>query len=530
MKLYLAQLNPIVGDLQGNLEKLQGVLEGNSDVDLVVFPELFLTGYPPQDLLRKKGFLKSVVESVQQVQDLSKNYPRVTLILGTPWPQGEKLFNAALCIRDGEILAIQQKRVLSPFRGFAEATYFSPGEQTNLIKVADRNVAVALGLELDGTLASKLREARADVIVNPVAIPFRVGDLALQHASLRQIAQEAGIPVLRVGQVGGNDDLIFAGGSLAIDDEGWICALAEDFKEMGLLVDLAASKQELTGGPEDETAQVYEALVLGLRDYVHKSGMKKALIGLSGGLDSAVSAVLACAALGPENVWGITQPGPYSSPESALDAKALAENLGMRLDILNINDLYQEALHTLDEFFAGTAMNVAEENIQARLRGNLLMALSNKFGGMVLTNSNKSELAVGYCTLYGDMSGGLAPIADVYKTGVYQLAYYINRAGEIIPWNTIEKPPSAELRPDQRDDETLPPYDILDGILKLYLDGGRNKQEIIEQGYAEETVHWVLRTVDGNDYKRKQAALILRVTSPVFGEERKLPFAARKDY
>lgn len=530
MRAVLSQLNPVVGDLDGNRGKLREVLESNSEADLIVFPELFLTGYPPQDLLLKKGFLCKVEESVHQVQELSQAYPKLTIVLGTPWLENGTLFNSALVIQAGRILGLQHKRNVSKFRGFDETYYFNPGQSNTLIQIGEKVVGLALGLELDQKLALALKEAGADLVINPVAIPFQVGEYHLETQRLAKLAEELNLPILRVGQVGGNDGLIFAGGSMSLDQEGKIQAQAADFCSSVTLVDLALPGEGTVAQAVDETAQVYEALVLGLRDYIHKSGMSKVIIGLSGGLDSAVSAALATAAVGPENIWGISQPGPFSSPGSVDDARALAENLGIRFSILPITTLYDATLMALDEQFSGTAMNVAEENIQARLRGNLLMALSNKFGGLVLTNGNKSELAVGYCTLYGDMSGGFAPIADIYKTMVYQVAYYMNREREIIPWNTIEKPPSAELRPDQRDDQSLPPYDILDGIIRSHLDAGLSMDEIVAQGYAKETVDWVIKTIDSNDYKRKQAALILRITSPIHGQDRQMPFAARKHY
>lgn len=505
------------------------MVASNSQLDLIIFPELFLTGYPPKDLLLRKDFLQELEQSLLHIQDVSRTFPQVTLVVGTPWKEGNKLFNSAVVIQAGAVLGVQHKRKLTEFRLFAENHYFNPGTKSTAITIGDYTIGLALGLELDDKLAMELKAAGADVIINPVAFPFQVGEKDREPKLLSKIAAEAGIPILRVGQVGANDELIFSGESLAIDALGHFQAKLPSFESTGTLVDLSSPGTEsVEDAQDDETAQIYQALILGLRDYVHKSGMSKVIIGLSGGLDSAVVAVLAVEALGRENVWGITQPGPYSTSSSVEDARNLAENLEIRFDILPITELYDATMLSLEEHFSGTVMNVAEENIQARLRGNLLMALSNKFGGLVLTNSNKSEFAVGYCTLYGDMSGGLAVIGDIYKTIVYQLAYYINREQEVIPWNTIEKPPSAELRPDQRDDETLPPYDILDGIIKAYLDKGLSVSEIIEEGYPTETVQWVTKTIDNNDYKRRQAALILRVTSPILGQDRQMPLAVKK--
>lgn len=530
MKVYLAQLNPKVGDLEGNLVQLEQVLATNTGTDLIVFPELSLTGYPPKDLLLRGDFLRYLQDCLTRLLVISANYPQVALVVGLPWHEGDCLFNSAIVVQAGEIIGKQSKRTLTKFRLFDESRYFSPGSDHVLVKLGEEVVGLALGLELDLELAFELKSQGATLIVNPCAIPFQVRKDAKYREQLRSIAVEAGVPLLRVNQVGGNDELIFAGGSCAMAPSGHLLGTAVDFEAGGTLVDLVTTESEETTAVEDQTAQIYKALVLGLRDYVRKNGMSKVIIGLSGGLDSAVVASLATEALGSENVWGITQPGPYSTPSSVKDAQDLAKNLGIRFDILPIASLYGAMLSALEEHFSGTEMNVAEENIQARLRGNLLMALSNKFGGLVLTNSNKSELSVGYCTLYGDMSGGLAVIADVYKTMVYQLAYYINREREVIPWNTIEKPPSAELRPNQRDDETLPPYDILDSIIEEYLHGGLTPAEIVELGYGLETVQWVTRTIDNNDYKRRQAALILRVTTPVLGYDRQMPLTAKKQF
>ena len=530
MGICLAQVNPTVGDPKGNVETLRLVVQANSTEDLIVFPELFLTGYPPRDLLFQKGFLASVEQSLGEIQRFSTLYPQTAVVVGTPWLEAGRLFNAAVVIQAGSMIGIQRKRRLTKFRGFDETLYFSAGDSSVTLQLGPKTLAVALGLELDRDLAIELRKAGADLIINPAAIPFRAGEGAKYNAELSAIAKEAGTPIVRVSQVGGNDGLIFSGGSVFVDQTGDLRALVPKFQVGSALVDLAKPAEVIAPGSEDDVAEVFQGLVLGLRDYVRKSGMTKVIVGLSGGLDSAVSGVIATEALGADNVWGITQPGPYSPKSSAEDATQLAKNLKIRFDTLPIAELYEAMLISLNRQFLGTKINVAEENIQARLRGSQLMALSNKFGGLVLSNSNKSELSVGYCTLYGDMCGGLAPLADLYKTMVYQLAYYINRKGEIIPWSTIEKPPSAELRPDQRDDETLPPYDILDGIIKAHLDDGLGTAEIISQGYDEETVLWVIDTIGKNDYKRLQAALILQVTSPIYGTERNMPIAVRKRF
>ena len=530
MGICLAQVNPTVGDLRGNVDTLCLVVQANSTEDLIVFPELFLTGYPPQDLLFQKGFLAGVQQSLGEIQKFSTLYRQTAIVVGAPWLEAGQLFNAAVVIKAGSIISIQRKRRLTRLRGFDETLYFSAGESSVPLRLGSKTLAVALGLELDLDLAIELREAGADLIINPAAIPFRVGQGAKHNSKLSTIAKGARMPIVRVSQVGGNDGLIFSGGSVFVDGTGDLRALVPKFQVGCALVDLAKPAEVIAPGAEDDVAELFQGLVLGLRDYVRKNGMTKVIVGLSGGLDSAVSGVIAAEALGADNVWGVTQPGPYSPASSAEDAAQLAKNLKIRFDILPITELYKAMLVSLNRQFSGTKMNVAEENIQARLRGSQLMALSNKFGGLVLSNSNKSELSVGYCTLYGDMCGGLAPLADLYKTMVYQLAYYINRDREIIPRQTIEKPPSAELRPDQRDDETLPPYDILDGIIKAHLDDGLSTGEIISQGYDKDTVLWVIDTIGKNDYKRLQAALILQVTSPICGRERTMPIAGRKQF
>ncbi|NLJ79706.1 MAG: NAD+ synthase [Firmicutes bacterium] len=527
MKVCLAQLNPTVGDLTGNTKMLCRILEENSQADLIVFPELFLTGYPPGDLLLQGGFLEEIDAKVRQIQEFSRLYPKPALIFGLPWRRGGKIFNSAAVLQNGEYLGLQHKRKLTRFRLYDENKYFSQGAVSEPVAVRNGRLGLSLGLELDSGLARVYREKGVSLLVNSAALPFRYKEAERHLLEFQRAAASAKLPGVLVNQAGGNDGLIFSGGSGAVDQEG----------ELRLFLPFFAEDTQLTNsnfleraelGEGDNAAQVYAALTLGLKDYVRKNGLRTVIIGLSGGLDSALTAVIAREALGAENVWGITMPGPYSSPGSVEDSRSLAENLGIRFDILPISELYASFLKALEKHFHGTEMDTAEENIQARLRGSMLMALSNKFGGLVLTNSNKSELAVGYCTLYGDMSGGLALIGDIYKTMVYELAYYINREEEIIPWETIEKPPSAELRPGQRDDDSLPPYEVLDPILEMYLDQGLSQERIIEQGFPEDTVVWVCQAVDRSEYKRRQAATILRITSPTLGYERQMPLAGKK--
>lgn len=528
MQIYLAQVNPTVGDLAGNFEILKKTVAANSQAHLIVFPELFLTGYPPKGLLLNGDFLRAVEESLVKVKEFLRQYPTTSVIVGLPRRVEGKLYNSAFLIQAGEILAVYDKRNLSPFRLFDENSYFTPGKDLKPITYAGRSLAISLGLELCSETAKELKDLGAELIINPAAVPYQVGRWNELWEELKTTAEQVGLPVLRVGQVGTNDELVFAGGTAALAGDGKQLSSSPDFSEGGAVVNLAAvdSGEEFEGA--DETAEIYRALVLSLRDYARKTGIRKGIIGISGGLDSAVSAVIACEALGAENIRAVTQPGPYTLPEGLVDAKNLAKNLGLDLDVLSINSLYQAVVSYFGEEFTHSEVDVAKENIQARLRGNLLMVLSNRFGGLVLTNSNKSELAMGYTTLYGDVCGGMAVLGDVYKTQVYQLAYYINREREIIPWHTIEKPPSAELRPNQRDDESLPPYDVLDGILSAYLDQGLAPSEIM-QDFPPETVRWVIRTAERNEYKRRQAALIPRITTPISGLERQMPIAAVKE-
>ena len=445
MKVLLVQENPTVGDIEGNIGRLQWVVQSHPEADLIVFPELFLTGYPPYDLLLSREFLRKTQEGLGELKEFSRGCPQAALVVGMPWQEGEALFNAAVVLRGGSILGVQQKRRLTPFRLFREERYFTPGEGNLVLELQGRTLGFALGMELDGELTQELKNAGVDLIINPCAIPYRVGAETQQLELLSTTAAAASVSIIRVGQVGANDGLIFPGGSFALGQQGRVARLPQ-FQEASRLIDLDELAEPVLVPKLEEPAAVFQALALGLRDYVRKCGMKQVILGLSGGLDSAVSACLAVEAVGADRVWAIAQPGPYSSPGSVVDAEALAGNLGIRFDVISITELCDAVLSTLDEHFAGTEMNVAEENIQARLRGNLWMALSNKFGGLVLANSNKSELAVGYCTLYGDMCGGMAPIADIYKTMVYDLARYINREGDH-SLGVLSTPPSAELSP-----------------------------------------------------------------------------------
>jgi NAD+ synthase (glutamine-hydrolysing) len=541
----MAQLNPIIGDYAGNvrgIEQAMAACAGDAP-DLVVFPELFLCGYPPQDLLERAWFIQQAQSAVRDVLDISQRYPHTGILVGVPLPTdrltGKGLYNAALLIEGGQVLLQQNKSLLPTYDVFDEARYFDPASTISVAPFHGERLGISICEDAwtdpelwlrppyDSDPIAALAAAGATLLINISASPFWAGKEEIRYRLLSNHARKHGLPLVFVNQVGANDELVFDGRSLFLDGSGAPAAVCSAFTEQLATVD--TGRQGLPKPYESQPAieAIYQALVLGIRDYVRKTGFRQVVLGLSGGIDSALTCALAVAALGAVNVVGVTMPAPYSSSGSVEDSRELARNLGIRLLEIPISEVFTAYLDTLTPYFEGRAPDVTEENIQSRIRGNTLMALSNKFGYLVLTTGNKSELAVGYCTLYGDMSGGLAVIADVPKTMVYELARYVNRECEIIPQASLTKPPSAELRPNQTDQDTLPPYDILDGILKLYVDEGRSLAEIVERGYARETVRWVLRAVDRNEYKRWQAAPGLKVTSKAFGLGRRMPVAAR---
>jgi NAD+ synthase (glutamine-hydrolysing) len=547
MKVTIAQLNPTVGDFEGNLEKLKGALASTAGAtpDLVVFPELFLTGYPPRDFLEAGWFREKADRAVEEVLGISREYPRTGILVGAPRPTGREtgrgLYNSALLVADGRILFTQHKALLPTYDVFDEARYFDPGPSMEVVRF--RNQVLGISICEDAWNDPGTRTARhypsdpqavlagkgATILVNISASPFHVGKDAVRFGIFQSLARSHRIPVVFANQVGGNDELVFDGRSMVFDALGNLSAVLPAFEEHERTIDMAHPPLlSHPHRPMDETESLYRALVLGLRDYVRKCGFSRVVVGLSGGVDSAVVACLARAAVGPGNVLGVTMPGPYSSPGSVTDSRALARNLGIRLTEIPITPAYEAYLETLREHLGGPReVTVTEENLQARIRGNLLMALSNESGYLVLSTGNKSELAVGYCTLYGDMSGGLAVISDVTKTLVYRITDYINRKGMVIPESILTKPPSAELRPDQKDEDSLPPYAVLDPILHLYIDENRSPGEIIREGFDMGVVHRVVRMVDRNEYKRRQAAPGLKVTEKAFGTGRRMPIAAR---
>ena len=547
MRIVIGQINPIVGDIEGNTQQILDVVEKwlDQNPDLYVFPEMCLTGYPPGNLLERLWVRQGIKQALKILKEKTGNMD-AGIVVGAPLPthDGKGLYNSAVLLHGGSILYQQDKRLLPDYHVFDEQHYFDPGTFSDLIEFKGEKLGLSIGEDtwndpflwrhkiIPDAPIGELARRGATLLVTISAIPYHIGWEKIRRQLLQKHAQTHSLPILSVNQVGGNDTMIFDGRSMFIAaTTGKILVEQPAFQTASALVD-TVSPQALSESLSDSFAEnsaknMHDALVLGIRDYFGKCGFKKALLGLSGGIDSAVATVLAVEALGADNVTGVTMPGPFSSKGSVTDSIELARNLNIPCHIIDIVDLYNDFLKTLEPYFRNTPFGVAEENIQARIRGNLLMALSNKTGAIVLTAGNKSELAVGYCTLYGDMSGGLGVLSDVPKTWVYKLAEFINRDKEIIPVASITKPPSAELRADQRDLDTLPPYDILDAVIAHYIDEGLSIDEIVERGYDKKTVRWIVRTVDRNLFKRLQAAPGLMITSKPNGAGRRLPIAAR---
>jgi NAD+ synthase (glutamine-hydrolysing) len=544
MRIALAQLDPVVGDVRGNTARIARAVARcrNQSPDLVVFPELFLTGYPPRDLLDLPWFIDQTRKAVDAVTRISASYPETGLIVGMPWPSkkpgGKGLLNSAVLFHHGRVAAVRSKSLLPTYDVFDELRYFDPGTEVRCVRFKGESLGLSVCEDAwnDPRLWPKGRLYKTDPIrvlagsgatlmINISSSPFTIGKEDLRFELMRGHARRHGIPFVYVNQVGANDELVFDGRSFVLDRKGDPVAFCPPFEEDIRVVDTAAKGIPSPAAEDTGIESVYKALVLGTRDYLKKCGFSRAVVGLSGGIDSAVTCCLAKAAIGAANVLGITMPSPYSSKGSIEDSRALARRLGVEFKILPITSILKSYLGALKREFAGLAPDVTEENIQARIRGNLLMAFSNKFGCLVLSTGNKSELAMGYCTLYGDMSGGLAVLSDVPKTMVYELAGYLNRTAEIIPREIILKPPSAELRPDQLDADSLPPYPVLDEILRLYIEESVSAREIIHRGFDRATVKRVVLAVDRNEYKRKQAAPGLKITSKSFGQGRRMPLA-----
>ena len=538
MKIGVAQINSIVGDLDGNLNKIiqayKSLCEEGSE--LIVFPELCICGYPPRDLLQKEQFGEDCRKTLEHFAKQTGSCPA---LIGFPHRSGKKgkepFFNAVALCSDKDVRQYFHKQLLPTYDVFDEDRYFSRGSLPAEFNHLGKKIAVTIcediwNASLDihtSDPLEKITESRPDLLINLSASPWHIKKQTQREVLLKKVSQRVECPVVYVNAVGGNDELIFDGSSVAFSAEGKRIGRAPSFVSASMVFDLDSAPATMDEEAQGEMESIRQALVLGLRDYAHKSGFTKGIIGLSGGIDSAVTAALAVEALGKENVIGISLPSAISSGHSRDDARLLAENLGIEYHTLPIQKIVNSAEHELAPLFAGLDTDVTEENLQARSRGLLLMAVSNKLGALLLTTGNKSELAVGYCTLYGDMCGGLAVISDLPKTKVFQLARHINREREIIPNNSIEKPPSAELRPDQKDSDSLPDYQVLDGILEGYVEQGLSIHSLIELGFQEETVRKIVSLVDRNEYKRKQAAPGLKVTPLAFGIGRRMPIVQK---
>ena len=545
MKIALGQINPTVGDFSGNAAKIiQFALQARSaGAGLILFPELSVCGYPPRDLVENPSFVARCGATVERIAAETQG---IAVICGTVTAahadSGKKVMNSAALLREGRIEFIQSKMLLPTYDVFDEMRNFAPAKSQQLFSFCGKQMALTIcedawndkrfwNRRLYGIdPVEELVRAGGNFVLNISASPFWLGKREFRREMLTSIARNQKVPVAMVNQVGGNDSLVFDGSSVVIAPDGQVIAQGKSFEEDLIYFD----SQKLTGDMhpqvEGEDASAYAALVLGTRDYVRKCGFQRAIIGLSGGIDSALTASIAADALGAENVIGVGMPGPYSSRGSIDDARELASNLKIRFELLAINGIYEAARQTLTPVFAGMAEDVTEENIQSRARGLLLMALSNKLGALVLSTGNKSELAVGYCTLYGDMVGGLAVISDVPKTLVYRLSAYVNSRRKVIPQATIEKAPSAELRPDQRDSDSLPPYDVLDAILEDFVEESRSAEQIAgAHNFDLDQVRRVIRMVERSEYKRQQAAPGIKISAKAFGYGRRFPIAAKAE-
>ncbi|MFK7910186.1 MAG: NAD+ synthase [Akkermansiaceae bacterium] len=544
MRIGIAQLNATVGDFPGNAKRILAAYREclEKGAELVVVPEMALVGYPPRDLLFKSQFVPKCLQALDYLADETGEIP---LILGyvdhcEQDTIGKPYRNAAAFLHDGEVRHKVWKTLLPAYDVFDERRYFEPGGSCEPFEWNGTRLGITICEDIwtedylhrplyDRDPVQELTAKGMDLIINLSASPFSVGKPARRLEMLSSVAMKAGTPLVYCNCIGGNDQLIFDGNSLALDALGRPLASLSAFDEQCVVVDVSEEGDNLNHPevmpPETES---YHALVLGMRDYAHKCGFTKACLGLSGGIDSALTAAIACDALGAENVHGLTMPSEFSSGGSVDHSIELAKNLGMQCDTVPIGGAFAEVKSAMKPVFGDLSEDVTEENMQARIRGVFLMSLSNKTGRLLLTTGNKSELAVGYCTMYGDMCGGLAVISDLPKMQVYAMSRWINRNKEIIPWDTIEKPPSAELRPDQKDQDTLPPYEVLDAILELYVEQQLSGTEIIEDhGFEESIVRWIQRRVDLNEWKRYQAAPGLRVTSKAFGMGRRMPIVQR---
>ena len=545
MKLALGQINPTVGDFAGNSAK---IIEYSSraraqGAGLILFPELSVCGYPPRDLVERASFVTHNREAAEHIASQTRG---IAVICGLVTPAqadaGKSVMNSAALLLDGEIKFVQSKMLLPTYDVFDELRNFAPARHQELLSFCGKQMALTICEDawndkhfwprqlysVDPVEA--LVKSGGNFVLNISASPFWTGKRELRQDMLATIARTDRVPVAFVNQVGGNDGLVFDGSSLVFDRDGNVIARGKSFEEDLIFFDSDSLTGDLHEQIPGEEASVYSALVLGTRDYIVKCGFKKAIVGLSGGIDSALTAAIAVDAIGAENVMGVGMPSEYSSEGSITDARELANNLGIRFEVLPISGIFYGFKETLAKVFQGKKEDVTEENIQSRIRGSLLMAMSNKFGALVLSTGNKSELGVGYCTLYGDMAGGLAVIADVPKTLVYRLSRYVNSRKPVIPQSSLEKAPSAELRPDQKDTDSLPPYEVLDAILEDYVEQSHSAEDIVrEHGFDLPLVKSVIRMVERNEYKRQQAAPGIKISPKAFGYGRRFPIAAKAD-
>ncbi|HUK25295.1 MAG TPA: NAD+ synthase [Terriglobales bacterium] len=545
MKIALGQINPTVGDFSGNAARIVEFARRAqaAGAGLVLFPELSVCGYPPRDLVERPAFVALNRETVERIAEQTNG---IAVICGLVTPAhaetGKSVMNSAALLREGRVAFVQSKMLLPTYDVFDEMRNFAPAPSQSLFPFCGKQMALTICEDAwndkrfwDRRLyrldpVEVLVRAGGNFLLNISASPFWLGKRELRRDMLAAIARNYQTPVVMVNQVGGNDSLVFDGSSLALDRAGNVIAQGKSFEEDLVYFDPDALTGEMHAQVEGEEASAYAALVLGTRDYIRKCGFRQAIVGLSGGIDSALTAAIAAEAVGAENVLGVGMPGPYSSSGSIDDARALAQNLGIRFELLCISEVVAAYRKELAQVFAGRAEDATEENIQSRARGTLLMALSNKFGALVLSTGNKSELGVGYCTLYGDMAGGLAVISDVPKTMVYRLAHYVNSRQAVIPQASLEKPPSAELRANQKDSDTLPPYEVLDPILEDYIEENHPAERIAaERGFDLELVRRVVRMVDAAEYKRQQAAPGLKISAKAFGYGRRFPIAAKSE-
>ncbi len=543
MKIALGQINTTIGDFCGNCDKIVDFSRRAlaAGAGLAMFPELSICGYPPRDLVENPSFVERNQEMLQRIAEETRGIGVICgLVTRAHAASGKSVMNSAALTRDGQVVFMQSKMLLPTYDVFDEWRNFAPASQQELLPFCGKQMALTICEDAwnDKSFWNRQRygfdpvealmKAGGKLLLNISASPFYAGKRELRQNMLAALATKYGVPVAMVNQVGGNDSLVFDGSSLVIAPDGRVVARGKSFEEDLIFFDTDTLAGDLNAQIEGREASVYAALVLGTRDYVRKCGFHRVLVGLSGGIDSGLTAAIAADALGNQNVTGVGMPGPYSSRGSIEDARALAGNLGIGFELIGITEIFDSYLKALKPVFAGREEDVTEENIQARIRGALLMALSNKFSAMVLSTGNKSELAVGYCTLYGDMAGGLAVISDVPKTLVYRLAQHVNSRQPVIPRATLEKPPSAELRPNQKDSDSLPPYEVLDTILEDYIEDYKSAEQIAEErGFDLSLVGNVIRMVGRSEYKRQQAAPGLKISEKAFGVGRRFPIAAR---